>query len=496
MTVLHIAAEMAPLAKVGGLADVVGALPEALAGLGVASAVLMPLYGGPEGEVAQKAGPLATSPDRSGQPGEVVYGGRALAYEVFRAERGEAPVFLLHQPEHFGEGGVYFGPGNLPFPHAEDRFPVFQLCALDWLASGASGLHPDVLHLHDHHTGLIPALIQHDARYEPLADAPTVFTVHSADHQGWAPEAIWEKMGAPLPAPEAVRVGDTLNTMKAALRYADAVTTVSPTYAQELQADDEMAHGLAEEFRRAAPKLTGIVNGVDTSEWDPATDPHLPATYASGDLSGKAETQRAVCDALGLDARGPLLTFVGRLTREKGAEILPGAVARIIRETDARVAVLGSGAPEVEAAMQAARLWRRRRRAGGSPLGHARLRQRARAPPLRRRRLLPHAVALRAVRPGPALRDGLRHAAHRPRRRRPARHRAPVGRRRGDRARGLGFPFDTFTEDAFVGAVREALAVYHDADAYARLQQNAMAADHSWNASARAYVDLYQGLAI
>ena len=484
MTVLHIAAEMAPLAKVGGLADVVGALPEALAGLGVTSAVLMPLYGGPEGEVARRAGPLA-----SVASGEIVYGGRPLAYAVFRAERGDAPVFLLHLPEHFGEDGVYFGPGNTPFPHAEDRFPVFQLGALDWLASGASGLHPDVLHLHDHHTGLIPALIQTDARYAPLADTPTVFTVHSADHQGWASEAIWEKMGAPLPASEAVLVGDTLNTMKAALRFADAVTTVSPTYALELQADDEMAHGLAEEFRRAAPRFTGIVNGVDTSEWDPATDPHLPATYTSGDLSGKAETQRAVCDALGLDARGPLLTFVGRLTREKGAEILPGAVGRIVRETDARVAVLGSGAPEYEAAMQAAASG-----AEAEGLGDRLSVTLAFDNALAHRLYAAGDFFLMPSRSEPcglgqlyAMAYGTPPIVH------------AVGGLRDtvppwDGASGLGFPFDTFTEDAFVGAVREALAVYHDADAYARLQQNAMAADHSWNASARAYVHLYQGL--
>ncbi len=484
MTVLHLAAECAPFAKVGGLADVVGALPGALASLGVDSAGLMPLYGGPEGTVAQKAGPLA--PVASG---EIVYGGEPLAYHVFRAEREDgAPLFLLHQPEHFGAEGVYFGPGNLPFANADDRFPVFQLAALDWLSAGASGFAPDVLHVHDHHVGFVPVLLQHDARFAPLASVPTVFTVHSADHQGWAPEAVWERMGTPNVAPEALRLGDTLNSMKAALRFASAVTTVSPSYAEELQTDDDMAHGLAEEFRRAAPKFTGIVNGVETAEWNPATDRHLPATFASGDLSGKTETQRAVRAELGLDARGPLLTFVGRLMREKGAEILPGALAQILAETDARIAILGSGAPEYEAQFRdlasgadpsrlsvtlafdnalAHRLY-----AAGDfflmpsqsePCGLGQLYAMGYGTPP-----VVHAVG--------GLRDTVTPWSGLP------------------EASGVGFVFETFTEAAFVGAVKEALAVFAAPEAYARLQQNGMAADHSWTASARTYVDLYHAL--
>ncbi|OZC03687.1 glycogen synthase [Rubricoccus marinus] len=480
MTVLHLAAECAPFAKVGGLADVVGALPGALAGLGVQSAGLMPLYGGPEGAVATKAGPLARV-----AAGEIRYGEKPLAYAIYRAEREDgAPLFLLHQPEHFGAEGVYFGPGNLPFENADDRFPVFQLAALDWLAAG-EGFSPDVLHLHDHHVGFVPALLKHDARFSSLATVPTVFTVHSADHQGWAPEAVWKNMGAPEVPSEAVRLGGTLNSMKAALRYADAVTTVSPSYAQELQADDEMAHGLAHEFRAAADRFTGIVNGVDTSEWDPATDRHLPAPFSAADLSGKAETQRAVRAELGVDARGPLLTFVGRLMREKGAEILPGALARILEETDARIALLGSGAPEYEAQM--------RRLASG-----------AEASRLSVTLAFDNALAHRLYAAGDfflmpsrsepcglgqlyAMGYGTPPIVH------------AVGGLRDtvrpwDGEAGVGFAFDAFTEDAFVDAVRRALDVFAAPEAYRRLQHNGMAADHSWAASASAYVHLYNAL--
>lgn len=481
MTVLHLSAECSPYAKVGGLADVVGALPGALADLGVESAVLMPLYGGFDGMVAQKTGPMAKV-----FSGEVLYDGRPLAYDVFRAEREGAALYLLHQPFQYGSGGVYHDVGNTDFWHAVDRFPYFQLAALDWLLH-APDARPDVLHLHDHHTALVPALLDRDPRFEPLAPIPTVFTIHSADHQGWAPDWIWQRLGAPGGPPEAW--DGTLNAMRAAILHADRLTTVSPGYAQELQDSDEMAHGLAEAFRHHAHKFSGIVNGVDAGEWHPATDRHIPATYTSGDLSGKAATKQTVCDELGLDAGGPLLTFVGRLTREKGAEILPGAVWRILTETDARVALLGSGAPEHEHALRELAAAAEREGMGdrlsvtlafdnalahrlyaagdfflmpsrSEPCGLGQMYAMAYATPP-----IVHAVG--------GLRDTV----------------APW-----DGQSGTGFVFDAFTEDAFVGSVRDALAVYDTPEAYARLQQAGMAADHSWAASARTYVDLYRAL--
>ncbi|HIG74105.1 MAG TPA: glycogen synthase [Bacteroidetes bacterium] len=486
MTVLHIAAEMAPLAKVGGLADVVGALPDALAAIGVQSSVLMPLYGGPAGEVAQRAGPLEESAS-----GHVTYGGQTLGYTVFRATDAEgADVYLLHQPEHFGSGGAYFDVGNVPFANADDRFPAFQLCALDWLATALAGTdrQPDVLHLHDHHTGLIPALAAHDGRFAALRDTPTVFTIHSADHQGWAPWHVWEKTGASVPDAHTFQQnGDTLNAMRAALRFADRITTVSPTYAQELQASDEMAHGLADAFRQRAESFSGIVNGVDGADWDPSTDRHLPATYSADDLAGKAETKRAVCAELGLDPSRPLVTFVGRLTREKGAEILKGLVWRLLDETDAAFALLGSGAPEHEDGLRhldhhAASTGRRDRLSVTLAFDNA----------LAHRIYAAGDLFLMPSRSEPcglgqlyAMAYGTPPVVH------------AVGGLRDtvipwDGRGGTGFAFDAFTEDAAAHATRAALAVAADEASYRTLQQNAMAADHSWAASAERYAALYR----
>ncbi|MEM1054300.1 MAG: glycogen/starch synthase [Bacteroidota bacterium] len=485
MTVLHLSAEMSPLAKVGGLADVVGALPDALAEIGVQSSVLMPLYGGTDGPVAQKAGPLEAVASRS-----VGYDWRDRPYTIFRAtEWTGATLYLLDQPEMFGRGGVYHDEGNTPFWHADDRFPLFQLCALDWLATTPNA-RPDVIHLHDHHTALVPALIAHEPRFEALRGTPTVFTIHSADHQGWAPWHVWEKTGNAVPDPGSFRQGDTLNAIRAALRFADRVTTVSPTYAKELQETDEMAHGLAEAFREVSHKFSGIVNGVDATDWDPSADRHLPATYSADDLSGKAETKRAVCEALGLDASRPLVTFVGRLTREKGADLLKGLVWRLLDTTDAAFALLGSGAPEHEdglrhLARHAASTGRRDRlsitlafdnalahrlyAAGdlflmpsrSEPCGLGQLYAMAYGTPP-----IVHAVG--------GLRDTVAH---------------------WDGREGTGFVFDSFTEDAAAEAVRDALATVADEANYRHLQQQIMAADHAWTTSARRYVDLYREIA-
>ena len=483
MTVLHLSAEMSPLAKVGGLADVVGALPDALAEIGVASSVLMPLYGGPEGPVSQKAGSLAEVAS-----GTVHYDGWPHPYTVYRtADHEGAALHLLHQPEAFGRGGVYHDEGGGAFWHAADRFPLFQLCALDWLLH-APEARLDVLHLHDHHTALVPALLDRDGRFGPLAALPTVFTIHSADHQGWAPEDVWRKLGAPGGPPEAF--GGTLNAMRTAVLHADRVTTVSPTYARELQESDAMAHGLADVFRQHAHKLSGIVNGVDATDWDPATDCHLPATYSADDLSGKNTTKRRVCADLGLDPERPLITFVGRLTREKGADLLGGLVWRLLDETEAAFALLGSGAAEHEDAL-------RRLRAHAEGTG--------RTDRLSVTLAFDNALAHRLYASGDfflmpsrsepcglgqlyAMAYGTPPVVH------------AVGGLRDTVApwaghEGTGFAFEAFTEEAAAEAVHRALGVYASPEAYARLQRNGMAADHSWRRSARTYAELYRGLA-
>lgn len=343
MRVFHLAAECAPFVKVGGLGDVVGALPKALCEDGVRAAVVMPLYGGIGGALAERVGPLTTL-----REDDVRYGGRSYRYAVHRSDAGEVPLFLIDEPKHFGTSHVYVGPDGEPLPHADTRFVLFQLCVLDWLEFGETA-PPDLLHLHDHHTGLLPALLHQHPAVRRLRGLPALFTVHSADHQGKAPWSVWERLGAWAESSGSLLVEDQLNMMKAALFWANHVTTVSPGYVKELMHDNETAKGLAETFRSIASRFTGILNGIDTAVWNPSTDRHLAETFSAEHPRARSKVKEALCEDLGLHPDRPLLAFVGRLVPEKGVDILPETIERVVRKTEASVAVLGRGRPEHEA---------------------------------------------------------------------------------------------------------------------------------------------------
>ena len=484
MPVLHVAAECAPFAKTGGLGDVVGALPQAL---GVPSAVVLPLYGGLSGRLAARAGEV-----------ELVHSGMVwldgwFPFEVWRsgAISESVPLYLVAEPAHFGDDGVYFRASDGAwFERGEVRYLAFQLMVLDWLRSANSPLGgdgPDGLHLHDHHAGLIPALLRHDPANAAISDIPAVLTVHSADHHGEIAWPVWDALGVAVPDRQSLDHLGVVNSLKAAVSHADAVTTVSPTYARELVASPGPSHGLDYAFRLAEDKLSGIVNGIDDAVWDPAADPHLAAPFSADDLRGKAETKRAVCAELGLDPARPLAVFVGRLTPEKGADVLAPGLAQILETTDAAIAVLGSGYAEHESALTET--------ASGAPDGRMSLTL-AFDEALAHRLYGAADLFLMPSKQEPcglgqlyAMRYGAPPVVH------------GVGGlcdtvTPWDGEGGTGFRFDAFTPDAFAGATRAALAALADGDDRARLQQHGMRRDSSWGASARAYERLYQTVGI
>ncbi len=478
MNVLHLAAECAPFAKVGGLADVLGALPAATAAHGIAPSVLLPLYGGTGGEVASRAGSLTRV-----AAGETRFAGAPVPYAFHRADAGAVPTYLL-ETALFDAPGIYHGPHGEALP--EERYAVFQRAALDWLASPEAP-PVDVLHLHDHHTGLVPALLAYDPETVGLRGLPTVLTVHSADHQGVAPWRVWEGLGVIAPDAEPLLIEDELNPLKAGVTWATAVTTVSPGYADELATDPTVSRGLIETFRAARPRLTGILNGIDPALWNPATDAHLPATYSADDLAGKAVTKAAVCAELGLDAARPLLVYVGRLMPEKGVELLTEGIERAVRQTEASVALLGAGDPEHETAV----------RGLAGMLAHDGLEGRFAATVGFDEALAHRLYAAADVFVMPSQREpcglaqlyAMRYGAP------PVVH--AVGGLRDtvvawDGAAGTGFCFDAFTAAAFFEAIRAALAAFADADAWPRLMRHGMTADWSWTGPAAEYAALYE----
>jgi starch synthase len=483
MDVLHLAAECAPLAKVGGLGDVLGALPAATAAHGIRASVLIPFYGGPEGAVAAAAGPIARVHD-----GRARYDGAPFSYRVWCADASPVgvPVYLLEQAECFGRPGVYVGRDGEPL--APERFLLFQRAALDWLAS-AGAPRFDLLHVHDHHAGLVPVLLANDPETVALRGLPTVATVHSADHQGTAPWRLWEAFNVPVRSVEGLLVDDDLNPLKAAVTWATAVTTPSPSYAEELATDPNVSRGLVETFRRARPKTVGILNGVDAARWNPATDPLLPHRYSASDLSGKAATKAAVCAELGLDAARPLVASVGRLMPEKGVELIPEGVERTLHQTEASFAVLGAGDSESETTLRGLAGLMAREGYGDRVAVHLGFDEGL------AHRLFAAAdvFALPAHHEpgGLSARYAMRYGT-------PPVVRAVGGMRDTvtpwDGAAGTGFTFDAFTSEAFVAALRAALAVHADPDAWATIVQAGMATDRSWDAAAAEYAGLYRRL--
>jgi len=479
MTVTHIAAECSPFAKAGGLADVVGALPKYLAGRGIEASVLMPDYG------RHSALPIATP----GPPPEVVHrgayrlGDRVFVYAVRRSDAPGFPLLLLDAPAHFGPAGIYVGlDGHLP--NEPERWLAFQAAAVDWLATGAcAGVRPDIIHAHDHHTGLLPALLARSESGATLRDVPVVFTVHSAEHQGVYDAGAWWGLGLPGSPPEAVRDPDKrINSLRGGAGFARCVTTVSPTYALELQSRPDVARGLEETFQSVSERLTGIVNGIDSSVWNPASDAFLPAPYDAADLAGKAACKAALCEELELDAARPLIVYIGRLMEEKGSEILPGILDRTLAESDASAAVLGTGDGRVEDALRAVA-----EGAGGrlalrfafdEALAH---RLYAGADIL----LMPSKVEPCGLAQLYALAYGTPPVVH-----------ATGGLvdtvTEWDGARGNGFVFDAFTVDAGAGALARALDARSRPDEWRALQHSGMTEDHSWTKSAGEYEAVYR----
>jgi len=346
MEVLHISAECYPAAKTGGLADVVGALPKYLQAVGISSAAVIPRYR------------LPWIDQRRWEPvhiGAVRVDWRHVGYSVQRLESDELgyPLFVVDVPGLFDRPGIYADPlTKVPYADEVERYLVFQQAVLQWIGAFDATLQPRVLHLHDHHTGLIPFMMQYCPEYKALGHIPTVFTIHNAQYQGmfgWNSVftlPFFDSWGRGV-----LDWGGVVNPMAAAIKCAWAVTTVSESYLFELH---ERSMGLEPLFRAEWAKEYGIINGIDAQVWDPATDPHVASRLEGRDADAfKSENKRMLCDAFGLDSSLPLVSFIGRLVGEKGADILPDAFKRILHSgTPVAFMVLGTGERAVEDAFR------------------------------------------------------------------------------------------------------------------------------------------------
>ncbi len=341
MQVLFVASECAPFVKTGGLADVVGALPAALAREGLAVRVLLPAYpaiaDALEGaETLMDLGRLAGGPAR-------LLAGRAEGLDVIALE---AP-HLFQRP-----GNPYLGPDGADWPDNHLRFAALCQAASRLALAAPKGWRPDLINAHDWQAGLTPAYLAYSGKAAP----PTVLTIHNIAFQGLFSAEVRKDLGLPVAdfTPDGYEFYGRIGFLKAGLVHAKAIATVSPTYARELT---RPAFGMGLEGLLTARRgdLVGILNGVDLTVWNPERDPHIAARYGLKRLERKAANRRAVAERFRLEPSetAPLFCVISRMTRQKGLDMLLEALPRLLA-CGASLAVLGSGERDLEDAFSAA----------------------------------------------------------------------------------------------------------------------------------------------
>ncbi len=340
MKVLFAASEGVPFVKTGGLADVVGNLPRVLQKSGRADvSVVLPKYGC-----------IDTANGRvvpTGFAAEVPVGGGAEWAEVWQCA-GDVPVYLLSNPRYFGRTYPYQEHGR-DYPDNAERFIFFSRAVVE--LCNKLNFWPDVLHCHDWHTALIPAYVLAYNTYIRPLPVTTVLTVHNPGYQGRFHMQEFAHAGLPSNLTDPAfgfTQGDELNFLRIGVMCSDIITTVSPRYSEEIKFAPH-GHGLEELFRHRAGDLFGILNGIDTDEWNPATDPFIPSRYHVDDLSGKAVCKRHVQSQLGLAPRDdvPLLATIMRLSVQKGMHLID-AVIDALADVDVQFLLVGAGDPAAE----------------------------------------------------------------------------------------------------------------------------------------------------
>lgn len=451
MRILFASSEVAPFSKTGGLGDVAFALPAALAERGHEVLVLSPLYGCVERERHRLA---PTEAEASG--------GR-----LWVAPR-EGPLFAFWESApHFDRWGVYGEGGD--YPDNAARFAAFSRNLV--AAARALGFYPDVLHLNDWQTA--PGTLFAEG-------TPTVLTIHNLGYQGLFPLAEARHLFDGAAPPASWTHHGQLAFLKGGIATADLVTTVSPSYAREIR-ETELGFGLGEVLRARGERLVGILNGIDTAAWDPATDPHLPAHFTRDDRRGKAACKRALQEELGLrvDEGTPLVGMVTRIAGQKGFDLLLPVLDAVLGRR-VQLAILGNGDEAIEAALRGFA----ERHPGqlalrfefDEPLAH---RIYAGADAF----LMPSAYEPCGLAQLYSLRYGTLPIV-----------RATGGLRDTVRDGETGFSFEAYRPEALLEALNRALAAHAAREAWEAMVERGMGEDNSWERSGAAYEQAYAGL--
>lgn len=475
MQVLSVASEVFPLIKTGGLADVAGALPLALAQHGVSVRTLLPAYPG-VAEQLRKRKAVATF--------DHLFGGKAT---VIAGQAAGLDLLLLDAPHLYDrKGGAYGDALGNDWDDNWKRFAALGKAAAEIAAGAVKDYLPDLVHAHDWQAAMAPAYI----RFTGRRPVPTVMTVHNLAFQGQFPMSIFPGLGLPGAALslDGVEYYGGVGFLKAGLQLADAITTVSPTYALEIRTP-EFGMGLDGLVRVRDNVLHGIVNGIDTDIWNPETDPHLAASYSARTLGGRAKNRRAVEERFGLvRSDEPIFCVVSRLTWQKGMDLLVSVVDDLVA-MGARLAILGSGDHSLEGALLSAAA-RHPGRIGvvigyNEPLSH--LMQAGSDAILVPSRFEPCGLTqLYALRygciPVVARTGGLADTV--------------IDANEAALSNGVatGVQFSPVDADSLRIAVRRTVSLHRDSKTWTAMQKQGMKSDVSWTRSAARYADLYRSL--
>jgi len=482
MRILFASSEVAPFAKTGGLADVSGALPAALARLGHDVKVVMPKYAA----VDDRRWGLTAGKEIVVRPA-----GRESRFTLWSGRLPDGPPdnpvdcrFLAH--DRFFDRPCLYQEKGKDYPDNLERFSAFSRAVLevprllDW--------RPEIVHANDWQTALMPVYLRMAAQPPAVPALPTLFTVHNLGYMGLSPAEQFPLLGLPPSyfTPEALEFYGQVNLLKAGLLYSTLLNTVSPTYGREIQTA-EFGCGLEGVLQQRRQDLFGIINGVDYAQWSPARDPHLAARYDAEDVTGKRACKRALQNACGLPVKAaPLIGMITRLTSQKGVDLVLDALDELM-QLDLQLVILGSGEPQLEQALQrAAERYPAKlsvRLAFDEPFAH---RIEAGADCF----LMPSRYEPCGLNQLYSLRYGT----------------IPIARRTGGLADTItdatpshlasgtatGVLFETASGRALLHAVQLALSLYRQRSVWSHMVKAAMAADFSWERSAREYAALYE----
>ena len=470
-----VASEAHPYAKTGGLAEVVAALPDALARLGHRTTLVLPRYRGIDLSGSRSQ---ATSISIAGHTQQVSFHARE--------ERSGVTVVFIDVPELFDRGGGLYNANGVDYRDNAWRFAVFSRAALEY--ARLVGQRPSIIHAHDWQAGLVPVYQKMHFSPDPIVGGvPAIFTIHNLAFQGNYPAALLPTLGfgPEVMDMQALEYWGQISYLKGGINFSERITTVSPTYAREILTP-ELGFGFDGVLRRRADALTGIVNGIDVDRWNPENDEFIGASYTRTDLSEKKTAKRVLLDAAGLRTSAaeerPIIGLISRLTTQKGFDMIAGAIDPLMR-LEATWVMLGSGDREYE------ELWRRlatrypdrvsatigfdERLAHQIEAGADIFLMPSRYEPCG----LNQMYSLRygtppVVRATGGLEDTVKDASE---------------------PGGNGFKFDGYSPADLVATVLRALDLFRKPKEWRKIQQNGMKLDFSWDASAREYVKVYEG---